>query len=123
MQLGLWPASVQFHRGQDIAAPRGTPTGAADSGTVIDSGPPPATDSGYASNIPTTSPRATGTTTATTATLVSSVQPREIIAEVGDRGESTGPHLHFQIEANRQAIDPVAFYRQQSAPQLCGPSQ
>jgi murein DD-endopeptidase MepM/ murein hydrolase activator NlpD len=41
------------------------------------------------------------------------------IAEVGNRGQSTGPHLHFQIEVRGQAIDPVTFYRQ-SGIALCG---
>ena len=37
----------------------------------------------------------------------------QTIAEVGNRGEATGPHLHFQVEATGQAIDPVSFYHQQ----------
>lgn len=33
------------------------------------------------------------------------VQGQEI-AEVGSTGNSTGPHLHFEIRLNEQTIDP-----------------
>lgn len=120
---GFGARAGAFHRGQDVAAPSGTPIRAANSGTVIDSGPA----TGYGLWVRIQHPGGVITTYGHNhhnhVHIGQSVQPQEIIAEVGNRGESTGPHLHFQIEANGQAIDPVAFYRQQSAPQLCGPSQ
>jgi murein DD-endopeptidase MepM/ murein hydrolase activator NlpD len=39
MHSGFGPRGGEFHRGQDIAAPIGTPIIAASSGTVLDSGP------------------------------------------------------------------------------------
>ncbi|MCI2422136.1 tyrosine-type recombinase/integrase [Saccharopolyspora sp. K220] len=41
------------------------------------------------------------------------VQPGQAIAEVGNRGETTGSHLHFQVEGGGQALDPASFYQQQ----------
>lgn len=33
----------------------------------------------------------------------------DIIGKVGTSGESTGPHLHFEVIKNGKAIDPIAF--------------
>jgi hypothetical protein len=117
---GFGPRSGGFHEGQDIAAPIGTPILAAASGTVIDSGP--ATGFGLWVRIQ----HPGGVVTVYGHNNVNLVQKGQMvlagqpIAEVGDRGESTGPHLHFQIEVNGKPVDPLGFYQQQSAPPLCG---
>ncbi|MCI2420061.1 M23 family metallopeptidase [Saccharopolyspora sp. K220] len=116
---GFGPRGSEFHRGQDIAAPIGTPIVAASSGTVIDSGP--ATGYGlwvrirHADGVITTY----GHNDHNHVHIGQTVQTGQVIAEVGNRGESTGPHLHFQIEISGQPTDPTAFYRQRSAPPLC----
>lgn len=116
---GFGPRDGQHHRGQDIAAPIGTPIVAAAGGTVIDSGP--ATGYGlwiriqHANNVITTY----GHNNRNHVQTGQHVHAGQSIAEVGNRGESTGPHLHFQIELGGQAVDPVGFYHQQSAPPLC----
>lgn len=118
---GFGPRGGEFHRGQDIAAPIGTPIVAASGGRVIASGPA----SGYglwvriehAGGVITTY----GHNNRNLVAVGQSVQTGQPVAEVGDRGESTGPHLHFQVEPGGQPADPVAFYRQQNAPPLCGP--
>lgn len=118
---GFGPREEAFHRGQDIAAPTGTPIVAANSGTVIASGPA----SGYGLWIRLQHPDGIITTYGHNhrnhVHTGQTVQPRQLIAEVGNRGASTGPHVHVQIETNGQAVDPVLFYQQQSAPPLCGP--
>lgn len=109
---GFGPRDGGFHRGQDIAAPLDTTIVAAGNGLVIDAGPA----DGYGLWVRIQHPDATITTyghndrnLVRTGQEVVAGQP---IAEVGNRGQSTGPHLHFQIDAGGQAIDPVTFYRQ-----------
>ncbi|MEV5543287.1 M23 family metallopeptidase [Saccharopolyspora shandongensis] len=51
------------------------------------------------------------------------VQPGQTVQRTNDHRswqswESSGPHLHFQIETDGQPTDPIAFYRGQSAPPL-----
>ncbi|WP_409461724.1 M23 family metallopeptidase [Amycolatopsis sp. GA6-003] len=116
---GFGPRSGEFHRGQDIAAPIGTPIVAASNGRVIASGPA----SGYglwvriehAQGVITTY----GHNNRNFVAVGQSVHAGQPIAEVGNRGESTGPHVHFQVEPGGQPTDPVAFYQQQHAPRLC----
>ncbi|PKW18777.1 M23 family metallopeptidase [Saccharopolyspora spinosa] len=113
------PRGTGFHRGLDIAAPLGTPILAAGSGTVLDSGPA----SGYGLWI--RIQHRDGTITTYGHNNRNHTQPGQqvrtgqLIAEVGNRGESTGPHLHFQIEQHGQPTDPVAFFRRHGGPTLC----
>jgi len=39
----------------------------------------------------------------------SSVYAGQVIAAVGSTGNSTGPHLHFQLEIDGQAVNPMSF--------------
>ncbi|WP_243793801.1 M23 family metallopeptidase [Saccharopolyspora gloriosae] len=116
---GFGPRGGEFHRGQDIAAPIGTPIVAAASGTVIDSGPA----SGYGLWVRVQHPGGVITTYGHNNRNIvqpgQQVQGGQPIAEVGNRGESTGPHLHFQIDKDAHAVDPVAFYERHPAPTLC----
>ncbi|MET8757518.1 M23 family metallopeptidase [Lentzea sp. NPDC004782] len=116
---GFGPRDGGFHHGQDIAAPTGTTIVAAANGLVIDAGPA----SGYGLWIRIQHPDATITTyghnnrnLVHTGQTVHAGQP---VAEIGNRGQSTGPHLHFQIEVRSQAIDPITFYHQHGV-ELCG---
>ncbi|MDT7701488.1 MAG: hypothetical protein QOJ30_3813 [Pseudonocardiales bacterium] len=85
------------HMGMDIAAPIGTPINVPLAGTVISSGPA----SGFGLWVRVQ--HADGTITVyghINRSLVSvgqQVQAGQQIAEVGNRGESTGPHLHIEV--------------------------
>jgi murein DD-endopeptidase MepM/ murein hydrolase activator NlpD len=85
------------HEGLDIAAPVGTPIRAPLGGTVIDSGPA----SGFGLWVRVRHDDGTVTTYGhINRSLVSKGQQVEAgqkIAEVGNRGRSTGPHLHIEV--------------------------
>ncbi|WP_232665428.1 M23 family metallopeptidase [Pseudonocardia sp. TRM90224] len=85
------------HQGLDIAAPIGTPIKVPLAGTVIDSGPA----SGFGLWVRVQ--HSDGTITIyghINKSLVrkgQKVQAGQVIAEVGNRGQSTGPHLHIEV--------------------------
>ncbi|WP_258348988.1 peptidoglycan DD-metalloendopeptidase family protein [Saccharopolyspora gregorii] len=115
---GFGPREGDIHRGQDLAAPIGTPILAAHDGTIINAGPA----SGYGLWV--RIEHADGTITTyghnhrnhvTAGQVVRAGQP---IAEVGNRGESTGAHLHFQIEEGGHPVDPIGFYNEHGV-RLC----
>jgi murein DD-endopeptidase MepM/ murein hydrolase activator NlpD len=85
------------HEGVDIAAPLGTPIHVPLDGTVIDAGPA----SGFGLWVRVRHEDGTVTTYGHVNKFFVQVGQRveagEIIAEVGNRGESTGPHLHFEV--------------------------
>lgn len=105
------------HRGIDISAPLGTQIVAACGGTVIASGPA----SGYGNWIKinhdsTYSGMVTiyghmKTLLVKTGDIVSA---GDVIALVGNEGISTGPHLHFQVEINEVAVNPLSYFTKTS---------
>jgi murein DD-endopeptidase MepM/ murein hydrolase activator NlpD len=101
-----------FHKGIDIAAPKGTSIRAAQAGRVIFSGWQP----GYGNLVIVR--HADGLETVyghASKNLVKVGQ--EIgagakVAEVGSSGRSTGPHLHFEVRKNGRPIDPMPLLKQ-----------
>lgn len=100
----------EMHKGIDIANDIGTPIRAASAGTVIDSGPA----SGYGLWVRIAHPNDTVSTyghiDSAQVEVGRKVQAGDLIATMGNRGQSTGPHLHFQIEIKGEPVDPVSFY-------------
>ncbi|WP_319942384.1 M23 family metallopeptidase [Nocardia aurantia] len=95
-----------FHYGIDIAAPIGSPIYAVADGTVIDAGPA----QGFGLWVRIRHDDGTITVYGHMYDFSVSVGERvhagEQIARVGNRGDSTGPHLHFEVLINGQHIDP-----------------
>jgi murein DD-endopeptidase MepM/ murein hydrolase activator NlpD len=99
-----------LHSGIDIAAPIGTPIYAAADGVVVDSGP--ADGFGLWVRVK----HADGTLTvyghndSNTVTVGQEVKAGDQIAFVGNRGFSTGPHVHFEVWLNgADKVDPIAW--------------
>jgi murein DD-endopeptidase MepM/ murein hydrolase activator NlpD len=99
----------RMHQGIDIAAPTGTPIVAPEAGVVLEAGPA----SGYGNVI--YLQHESGDVTVyghMSEVLVDAgqiVEGGEVIAEVGNEGFSTGPHLHFEVRVggrNGAPIDP-----------------
>ena len=101
------------HFGVDIAAPIGTPIYAATSGVVKRAGP--ATGFGLAVYILGSDGAVTvyGHVNRYFVDVGDRVSAGELIAEVGNRGQSTGPHLHFEVHTGGQLysnqINPVPW--------------
>jgi len=99
--------SPEFHQGLDIAAPSGTAVTAAAGGTVImaqwyggygnyiliDHGGGYSTGYGHLSAIYVSNGQ--------------SVQRGQAIGAVGSTGQSTGPHLHFEVRIAGKPVDPA----------------
>jgi murein DD-endopeptidase MepM/ murein hydrolase activator NlpD len=94
------------HQGLDVAAPIGTPIHAPLAGTVISSGPA----SGFGLWVRLR--HADGTITVyghinrSLVTVGQQVRAGDVIAEVGNRGQSTGPHLHIGVQVDGAYVNP-----------------
>ncbi|WP_433527345.1 M23 family metallopeptidase [Nocardia pseudovaccinii] len=99
-----------LHPGVDVAAPIGTPIYAVEDGTVIDAGPA----AGFGMWVRMRGDDGTVTVYGHINTALVSVGQHVIagdeIATVGNRGESTGPHCHFEVWLNgTDRIDPLPW--------------
>lgn len=112
-----WPVSGRItqifwnlHRAVDIGAPKGTPVVAADSGFVIYAG---WDDSGYGNLIIIDHGNGYVTLYAHLAEMFvsvgQSVAKGTRIGSVGSTGNSTGPHLHFEIRYRGVQRNPLGF--------------
>ena len=97
------------HLGVDYAAPKGTKIYAAGNGKVTFVG----RRSGYGNTVEISHGGGYSTLYAHLNGFAkgikvgTSVKQKELIAYVGNTGLSTGPHLHFGLYKNKQAIDPL----------------
>ncbi|MFB8278074.1 M23 family metallopeptidase [Nocardia colli] len=99
-----------LHPGVDIAAPIGTPIVAVEDGTVISSGPA----AGFGMWVRLLGDDGTvtvyGHINTSLVTIGQHVMAGDEIATVGNRGETTGPHCHFEVWLNgTNRIDPLPW--------------
>ncbi|HKS29597.1 MAG TPA: M23 family metallopeptidase [Pyrinomonadaceae bacterium] len=106
---------TEYHKGQDIAAPMGTPVIATADGTIIiagwqrgygwvvyiDHGNGITTRYGHLSRID--------------VELGQTIRRGEQLGLVGSTGRSTGPHLHYEVRINGQPVSPLLYLPAQNA--------
>lgn len=101
--------SAEFHAGQDIAAPRGTPVVSAADGTVSFAGQ----QNGYGNIVIVDHGNGISTRYGHLSKIVV-VEGQELkrgatLGEVGSTGRSTGPHLHYEVRLNEEAVSPARY--------------
>jgi murein DD-endopeptidase MepM/ murein hydrolase activator NlpD len=116
----IWPVNGTFtspfgmrwgrlHAGIDISVPEGTPIRAADSGTVVLMG----WVGGYGNYtcIQHTSSMSTcyGHQSSFATSNGASVSQGQVIGYSGNTGNSTGPHLHFEVRIGGSPVDPMGY--------------
>jgi murein DD-endopeptidase MepM/ murein hydrolase activator NlpD len=103
----------RFHAGIDIGAGYGSPVWAAEGGTVVYAG----AASGYGTLVLVSHGTRNGRDIATayahmSAVLVTQGQQLERgqqVGRVGNEGNSTGPHLHFEVRLDGDPVDPLDY--------------
>jgi murein DD-endopeptidase MepM/ murein hydrolase activator NlpD len=99
----------RMHEGIDIAASSGTPIWAAASGTVIYSG----WLGGYGNLVVIDHGNGLSTAYAHASSILvgvgQSVSQGETVSLIGSTGNSSGPHLHFEVRVNGSAVDPLLY--------------
>jgi len=105
------PRWGRLHTGLDIAAGMGAPIMAAAAGTVISSG----NEGGYGYAVRIQHPDGTTTLYAHNSRLLvragQKVEAGQQIAKEGSSGNSTGPHVHFEVRIGGKPIDPRDWLR------------
>ena len=98
------------HRGTDIPAPEGTPILAAHSGTAIISG----WNNSYGNQVLLDNGAGLSTRyahmTQTAVTAGEAVTAGQVIGYVGNTGDSTGFHLHFEVMQNGVRVNPMNLF-------------
>ena len=101
----------KMHKGLDFAAPQGTPIYATANGTVAVAG---FTDGGYGNHVEINHgygyETIYGHMVKVKVRAGQHVTRGEVIGWVGSTGKSTGPHCHYEIHVNGEAVDPVYFF-------------
>lgn len=104
---------LNYHTGIDLAEPRGTEVSAADAGTIVFLGRKGSygncimIDHG-GGHIVTLYGHLNGF--AAGLKVGSTVQKGQLIGYVGSTGNSTGPHLHFEVRVDGKAVNPLNYF-------------
>ena len=116
----IWPVSAPItspfgmrwgtlHPGLDLGAPYGSPIHAAAAGTVVWCG----WESGYGNFVVIDHGGGIATAYGHQSRIAVScneqVAQGQVIGYVGSTGNSTGPHLHFEVRVNGDPVDPLGY--------------
>jgi len=100
---------ARAHEGIDVTAPMGAPIEAPANGTVTQAG----WEAGYGNMVVIDHGYGITTRFAHASRLLvrvgDKVKRGELIAQVGNTGLSTGPHLHYEVHVNGKAVDPRRY--------------
>lgn len=111
------PRGNRFHAGVDFPAATGARVGAARSGTVVFAG---ASGSGWGTLVVVDHGRGVRTRYAHLSRVAvepgKTVNAGSTIGFVGSTGESTGPHLHFEVTVRGANIDPLSALNPRTMP-------
>jgi murein DD-endopeptidase MepM/ murein hydrolase activator NlpD len=106
---GFGMRSGRMHEGIDIMCATGTPVRAAAAGTVIYAG----WLGGYGNLVVVDHGSGLSTAYAHNSSFASSVGQSvaagQVIAYAGSTGNSSGPHVHFEVRVNGNAVDPLGY--------------
>lgn len=106
---GFGPRWGRMHEGIDIAIPTGTPVGAAAPGTVIHAG----WLGGYGNLVVVDHGGGLSTAYAHNSSISvsvgQSVGTGTVLALAGSTGNSSGPHVHFEVRVGGNAVDPLGY--------------
>lgn len=110
---GISQYASWYHTALDITAPVGTPVVAAHSGTVIRVSVG-TWDSGYGTNVWISDGQGTETHYAHMSQVNVSVGQavtggRTVLGLSGNTGNSTGPHMHFEVKKNGVLVNPLPY--------------
>lgn len=103
--------NLVFHNGVDIAAPAGTPVLAAADGTVVVRASDPVYGNYLILRHDGGRETLYGHLRSWRVQLHQQVKSGTIIGEVGSTGQSTGPHLHFEIHEHGVPKNPAGFIK------------
>lgn len=101
----------KMHKGLDFTAPQGTPIYATADGRVSAAG---YAEGGYGNHVEINHgygyETLYGHMVRVKARVGQHVTRGEVIGWVGSTGKSTGPHCHYEVHINGEAVDPVYFF-------------
>lgn len=104
----IWGTTI-YHAGIDIGVDEGVPVHAADGGTIVWSG----WMGGYGYAVVIDHGNGLSTLYGHNSELVVSegeaVGKGQVIAYAGSTGNSTGPHVHFEVRVNGDPVDPMGY--------------
>ena len=104
----IWGTTI-YHSGIDIGVDEGTPVHAADSGVIIWSG----WMGGYGYAVVIDHGNGLSTLYGHNSELAvdegQSVSKGQVVAYAGSTGNSTGPHVHFEVRENGDPVDPMGY--------------